>query len=153
MPYIPTTLSPINALPSKMYGRLSCSIKSGNFITFHWTYYLLTCLLSSVLFWSVSTPNGSILYVDSLFMVISAMSLTGLNTLNLSTLNTCQQVFLYILTILGNPLSISVFVLYIRKRAFHKKFRDINDATRPATPGKAMRSWNNTLPANKMFSR
>ncbi|TVY29434.1 Potassium transport protein, partial [Lachnellula hyalina] len=57
-----------------------------------------------------------------------------LNTLNLSTLNTCQQVVLYFLTILGNPFSVSVFVLYIRKRAFHKKFRDINDATWAPTP-------------------
>jgi len=137
-PYILTTWSPMKALPTKMYWWLSRSIKNGsrNFITFHWIYYLLTCLISSVLFWSVSTPNGSILYVDSLFMVISAMSLTGLNTLNLSTLNTCQQVVLYFLTILGNPFSVSVFVLYIRKKAFHKKFRDINDATRAPTPGK-----------------
>jgi len=84
----------------------------------------------------VSTPDNSVLYVDSLFLIVSTTSLTGLNTVNLDDLNTCQQVFLYTLTILGNPISVSIFVVYMRKEAFLEKFIARIEATISSTPGK-----------------
>lgn len=55
-------------------------------------------------------------------MVVSAMSLTGMNTVNVGDLNTTQQVIIYFLMILGSPLLISIAVLYFRKRATHDKY-------------------------------
>ncbi|RDW65510.1 hypothetical protein BP5796_10202 [Coleophoma crateriformis] len=64
-------------------------------------------------------------YTDSLFLTASAMTETGLNTLNLSSLNTFQQVLLFLLAILGSPILVSWIVVMFRKRAFEKKFREM----------------------------
>ena len=58
--------------------------------------------MTSVIFWGVATPFRSLTYTDSLFFTVSAMSLAGLNTVNLSQLNTVQQVMLFILIMLGS---------------------------------------------------
>ncbi|GAB7364642.1 hypothetical protein MBLNU230_g5445t1 [Neophaeotheca triangularis] len=96
-----------------------------NFITIHYTYFILTCLLFATIFWGSSTPPRSVSYVDSLFLVVSAMTLAGLNTVNLSELNTFQQVLLFVLIMLGSAIFVSAFVVLVRKRAFRKKFEDV----------------------------
>ncbi|KAI9759319.1 MAG: hypothetical protein M4579_002448 [Chaenotheca gracillima] len=93
-----------------------------NFITAHYYYYIITCLVVSVVFWGASTPARSISYTDSLFLVVSAMTLSGLNTINLSTCNTFQQVVLFILLIFGSAIFVSSFVVHVRKRAFELRF-------------------------------
>lgn len=98
--------------------RVSAFIARRSFLTFHWTYFLAICTVFSLIFWLSS--HGSVAYIDSLFMVISAMSLTGMNTVNLSDLNMAQQVELYVLMILGSPILVSIVVLYVRKRAFNQ---------------------------------
>ena len=50
-----------------------------NFITIHYTYFIVVPLIASVVFWGSSNPSFSISYVDSLFLVISAMTEAGLN--------------------------------------------------------------------------
>ncbi|CAI6339653.1 unnamed protein product [Periconia digitata] len=93
-----------------------------NFITLHYLYFLITCLLASVIFWGASTPARSVSYVDALFLTVSAMTLAGLNTVNLSTLNTFQQWMLFFLIMIGSAIFVSGFVVHIRKRAFEKRF-------------------------------
>jgi Trk-type K+ transport system membrane component len=88
---------------------------SNSFKNWHWAYFLAACLLSSIIFWLSSAPQFSVSYINSLFMVISAMSLTGMNTVNLGELNTFQQSILYLLMILGNPITISLVVLSCAK--------------------------------------
>jgi hypothetical protein len=63
------------------------------------------CLITSVIFWGSSTPSRSVSYTDSLFFTVSAMTLAGLNTVNLSNLNTFQQSMLFVLTMLGSTVS------------------------------------------------
>ncbi len=46
-----------------------------NFITLHYTYFIVACLLFSVVFWGASTPSRSIDFTDALFLVVSAMTL------------------------------------------------------------------------------
>lgn len=46
-----------------------------NFITIHYTYFITTCLLSSIILWGASTPARSVSFTDSLFVVVSAMTL------------------------------------------------------------------------------
>jgi hypothetical protein len=80
-------------------------------------------MVSSTIFWHFSTPHGSASYVDSLFLITAAMTQAGLNTINLSSLNTFQQCMLFSHIIIGNPIFISAFVVHVRKQAFHTRFK------------------------------
>ncbi|KAL3425030.1 cation transporter [Phlyctema vagabunda] len=95
-----------------------------NFLTIHYVSFICTILLFSIIFWASSPQPRQVSYVNSLFMTASAMTETGLHTLNLSTLNTFQQVLLFILTIIGNPIFVSWLVVLFRKRGFEKKFQE-----------------------------
>ncbi|KAI9815830.1 MAG: hypothetical protein M1832_005244 [Thelocarpon impressellum] len=53
------------------------------------------------------------------------MTLAGLNTINLSTLNTFQQILLLLLIMLGSAILVSAVVVHVRKRAFEAKFQRI----------------------------
>jgi hypothetical protein len=66
--------------------RVAPLYNSLSFITLHYAYFITTCLITSLIFWGSSTPDKSVRYIDSLFLVISAMTEAGLNTVNLSTL-------------------------------------------------------------------
>ncbi|OAG43279.1 hypothetical protein AYO21_02565 [Fonsecaea monophora] len=109
-----------------------------SFINWHYFYFIVTCLVSSLIFWGSSTPAKSVSYIDSLFLCVSAMTEAGLNTVNLSELNTWQQIMLFLLIIFGSAIFVSSSILHIRKRAFEKKFaelaeRRINRLHRPRT--------------------
>lgn len=95
--------------------------KNPIFIQLHWVYFILTCLISSLLFHFFSTIN--ICYVDSLFMVIGAMTQTGLNTVKIDDLNCFQQSMIVILSMIGNPIVVSIMVILVRKRAFQKRLK------------------------------
>ncbi|OQO01971.1 hypothetical protein B0A48_12444 [Cryoendolithus antarcticus] len=101
-----------------------------NFITIHYLYFLATCTLATLIFWGSSTPARSVSVVDSIFLVTSAMTLAGLNTVNLSTLNTFQQFMLFFLIIIGSAIFVSAFIVHIRRSAFEKKFKVITRAQR-----------------------
>lgn len=96
-----------------------------NFITLHYAYFIGVSLLASLIFWGSSTPAKSISYVDSLFLVVSAMTLTGLNTVNLSEINTFQQFVLFLLIILGSSILVSIAVVFVRLKAFERRFKRI----------------------------
>jgi hypothetical protein len=51
------------------------------------------------------------------------MTLAGLNTVNLSTLNSFQQVLLFLLIIMGSAIFVSSFVVHVRRKAFDVRFR------------------------------
>ncbi|BFZ64031.1 hypothetical protein YB2330_005169 [Saitoella coloradoensis] len=58
------------------------------------------------------------------------MSLTGLNTINLSTLNTFQQFLLFFLILIGSSIFVSAFVVWIRTHYFAKKFMHVAEQQR-----------------------
>jgi Cation transport protein len=93
-----------------------------NFITLHYIYYIAICLVSAIIFWGSSTPARSVPFIDSLFLTVSAMTQAGLNTVNLSEINTWQQVILFILMLIGSAVLISCAVVHTRKVAFEKRF-------------------------------
>ncbi|KAJ5614766.1 hypothetical protein N7528_008420 [Penicillium herquei] len=103
-----------------------------NFLTLHYVYFIATCLISSIIFYLTSTPWKSVAYVDAIFLCVSAMTGAGLNTVDLSTLNTFQQVVLFILLILGSAIFVSLAVLMVRKRAFEEKFRGVSGERKSA---------------------
>ncbi|KAL8842608.1 MAG: hypothetical protein Q9176_002565 [Flavoplaca citrina] len=104
---------------------ISSQLPPLNFITIHYGYFVGVCLLASIIVWGSSTPAKSVKYTDALFIVVSAMTMTGLNTVNLSQLNTFQQFVLFVLLLLGSPISVSWGVLFVRLKAFERRFRTI----------------------------
>ncbi|EWZ78221.1 hypothetical protein FOWG_17487 [Fusarium oxysporum f. sp. lycopersici MN25] len=96
-----------------------------NFITIHYAYFIVVCLISSVIFWQSSDPASPISYTDSLFLVVSAMTEAGLNTVNLSALTTWQQMMLFLLIMLGSTVWVSMWTVLARKHVFEKRFDDI----------------------------
>lgn len=101
-----------------------------NFITIHYAYFIVVCLISSAIFWRSSDPAFSISYTDSLFLVVSAMTEAGLNTVNLSTLTTWQQTMLFLLIMLGSTIWVSIWTVLARKHVFEKRFESIVRAER-----------------------
>ena len=47
-----------------------------NFITLHYAYFIVTCLISAIIFWGSSTPAHSISFTDSLFLVVGTLRLS-----------------------------------------------------------------------------
>ncbi|RKF62848.1 Low-affinity potassium transport protein [Golovinomyces cichoracearum] len=92
------------------------------FLQLHWTYFLSMSFISSLLFWFLSTT--SISYVNSLFMVIGAITGAGLNPVNMSELNLFQQILILGLSMIGNQIVVSVIVIYVRKRAFEMRLKN-----------------------------
>jgi hypothetical protein len=96
-----------------------------SFIQWHYFYFIATSLVTSLIFWGSSTPAKSVTYIDSLFLCVSAMTEAGLNTVNLSELNTWQQIMMFLLIIFGSAIFVSSSILHIRKRAFEKRFSEL----------------------------
>lgn len=96
-----------------------------NFITIHYAYFIVVCLMASLVFWGSSNPAGSISYVDSLFLVVSAMTEAGLNTVNLSQMTTWQQFLLVFLIVIGGQIWVSIWTVMVRKHAFERRFKEI----------------------------
>ncbi|KAK1977897.1 cation transport protein-domain-containing protein [Colletotrichum cereale] len=101
-----------------------------NFITLHYAYFIIVCLITSVIFWGSSDPNFKVSYTDSLFLVVSAMTEAGLNTVNLSQLTTWQQTILFLLLMLGSTIWVSIWTVLARKHVFEKRFDEIVRAER-----------------------
>lgn len=78
------------------------------FLTVHYTYFVGLCFVTSAIFWGTSSPAQSVRYIDSLYLTVSAMTLAGLNTINLSTLNIFQQVVLFFLIMSGSAVRVPV---------------------------------------------
>lgn len=95
-----------------------------NFLTIHYMYFLFTSLITGIIFWGSSTPEQSVRFIDSVFLTTSAMTEAGLNTVNLSTLNTWQQVMLFFLIMMGSAIFVSAFVVHVRRKAFEVRFKD-----------------------------
>lgn len=93
-----------------------------NFITIHYIYFLTTTLIAAIILWGSATPHHSLSFTDSLFLAVSAMTEAGLNTVNLSTLNTFQQIVLFVLIMIGSAIFVSAFTVHIRRRAFDHRF-------------------------------
>ncbi|XMA11703.1 hypothetical protein WAI453_004494 [Rhynchosporium graminicola] len=108
-----------------------------NFITLHYAYFIVTCLVVSLVFWlspigeaREGNGKGRIEFVDALFLVVSAMTEAGLNTVNLSEMTTFQQIILFLLIIIGSTIFVSVGTVWTRKRVFEKRFKGIVKSVR-----------------------
>ncbi|KAJ5359147.1 uncharacterized protein N7496_011560 [Penicillium cataractarum] len=116
-----------------------------NFLTLHYLYFIATCMVASIIFYLTSTPWKSVAYVDAIFLCVSAMTGAGLNTVDLSTLNTFQQAILFILLILGSAILISSTVLMVRKQAFEEKLKHVSEEREASRRASALELQNSTV--------
>ncbi|KAI1506257.1 cation transport protein-domain-containing protein [Biscogniauxia marginata] len=101
-----------------------------NYITLHYAYFIGTTIVGTLIFWGASAPAYSIGWWDSMFMVMSAITASGLNTVNVSQLTTFQQVELCVLMMIGSQVLISHATIAFRKHIFEKRFEDIVEMER-----------------------
>ncbi|KAL0955885.1 hypothetical protein HGRIS_002083 [Hohenbuehelia grisea] len=95
-----------------------------NFYRVHILVFVFTPLLASGIFYA-SNGNNHISYIDSLFLCVSAMTVCGLATVDLSLLTNWQQAMLFLLMCMGSPVLVSWVMVFIRKYYFAKKFEHI----------------------------
>lgn len=101
-----------------------------NYITLHYAYFIATTIIATLIFWGSSAPAYSVGWWDSMFMVMSALTASGLNTVNVSQLTTFQQVLLCILMMIGSQVLISYVTIAFRQHIFEKRFEDIVETER-----------------------
>ncbi|KAG6885394.1 hypothetical protein C0993_002357 [Termitomyces sp. T159_Od127] len=95
-----------------------------NFFRVHVMYYIFTPLIFSAIFYA-SNGRYHIPYIDALFNCVSAMTVCGLTTVNLSMLTGWQQTILFLLMCLGNPVLVSWVVVLQRRHYFAIKFNHV----------------------------
>lgn len=98
-----------------------------NFYRSHLAYFIITILIvSCVLYGSSgsSEDDFKLRYIDALFMAASAMTNTGLNTVNLNVLTGYQQSVLFVLMLLGDLSTVSISVVVVRRLMFRRQIKD-----------------------------
>lgn len=89
-----------------------------NFLTLHYTWILLLAILSLVIIY----PYGNLRAVDAFFGA-SASTESELNTFDVDTLKAYQQVYIYLIPILGNLGFINIIMVVVRlywvKKSIH----------------------------------
>jgi Trk-type K+ transport system membrane component len=95
-----------------------------NFYRLHLAYFVVTSIFASAIFYA-SNGERRVSYTDSLFLCVSAMTISGLNTVNLSILTTWQQFILFSLMAIGSGVFISAITVFIRLYYFGIKFKDV----------------------------
>ncbi|KAJ5223227.1 Low-affinity potassium transport protein [Penicillium chermesinum] len=92
-----------------------------NFLTLHYTWILTLAILSLVIIY----PYGNLKAVDAFFFGASASTESGLNTIDVKVLKTYQQVYIYVIPILGNLGFINIVVVVVRLHWFEKYLRSV----------------------------
>ncbi|KAK3942432.1 Low-affinity potassium transport protein [Diplogelasinospora grovesii] len=96
-----------------------------NFITAHYFWIIGMTLFGSVLLYGGGRGNDSLAYIDCLFFAAGSNTQAGLNTVDVNLLNTFQQVVLYFLAMMSNPIMINSFVVFLRLYWFEKRFQHL----------------------------
>ncbi|ODO07626.1 potassium ion transporter [Cryptococcus wingfieldii CBS 7118] len=118
-----------------------------NFFRVHILVFTFTPIIASGIFYAAngsatgnanSTLTGlqKVQYLDCLFMCFSAMTTTGLCTINLSALHPFQQFMLFVLFIIGDSSFVSLIMVLVRKRYFRTHCEQLlaNDRSRRGLP-------------------
>ncbi|KAL5623891.1 hypothetical protein BROUX41_003951 [Berkeleyomyces rouxiae] len=94
-----------------------------NFITSHYIFIISFALVGSVLVYTIGKQN--LKYVDALFFAAGSSTQAGLNPVDVNLLNTGQQVILYLIPMITNPITINSMVVYLRLYWFEKNFNKL----------------------------
>lgn len=80
-------------------------------------------ILGSVIIFGAG--HGGTAYIDCLFFASSGSTQAGLNTVDVNLLNTAQQVTIYFIIMMANPITIHSFVVFLRLYWFEKRFQHV----------------------------
>ncbi|KPV78189.1 uncharacterized protein RHOBADRAFT_10478, partial [Rhodotorula graminis WP1] len=116
-----------------------------NFYRLHLLTFIFVPLIMSGIFYASNGPSeeNQIAYVDALFMVVSAMTVTGLNSVLFVSMTLWQQVIIFFMMTIGSTSFVSIIVIVIRRQFFRNKFeymvandalRVINERASPLSP-------------------
>ncbi|KAJ5668409.1 uncharacterized protein N7477_006979 [Penicillium maclennaniae] len=90
-----------------------------DFLTLHYAWIITLSILSLVIIY----PYGNLRAIDAYFFGASASTESGLNTVDVKALKTYQQVYIYLVPILGNLGFINIIVVVVRLRWFEKRLK------------------------------
>ncbi|OSS53045.1 hypothetical protein B5807_02257 [Epicoccum nigrum] len=103
-----------------------------NFYRAHMLYFIIVIAVSSVIVYGEGVKNGPkelrdshLSYMNALFLTCSAMTTTGLNSVDLGDLSGFQQAVLCTLLIIGNIPFVSMVVVLIRLSMFRKRMSEV----------------------------
>ena len=101
-----------------------------NFYRVHIIYFLLTIILSSIIMYGSGIHGNAeasfkLRYIDAIFLCTSAMTSTGLATINLNNLTGFQQSILFILIPIGNTMVIANAAVWIRRHFLRRHMKEI----------------------------
>ena len=92
-----------------------------NFITLHYCYIIAVAILCSIILY----PGGQMSYTDALFFAAGTATQSGLNPIDLNKLHTYQQVFLWLGSMVANPIVVHSFLVFVRLYWFEKRFQHV----------------------------
>ena len=95
------------------------------FYRLHFLSFVLVDLIGTVIIYC--TPNGPlgpISFIDALFNATSALTVTGLVTVQMDVFSTFDKVVLLILMVLGSQVFTSLIPVWIRRYYFHRYLRE-----------------------------
>ncbi|KAI0090704.1 cation transport protein-domain-containing protein [Irpex rosettiformis] len=98
-----------------------------NFYRIHILFFTFTPLIFSGIFYA-SNGSTKVSYIDSLFNCVSAITVCGLATIDLSSLTPWQQVILFLQMCVGSPVVVSWVMVFVRREIFASKFRYVLNA-------------------------
>lgn len=81
------------------------------------------------------------------------MTEAGLNTVNLSQMNTFQQFILFLLILLGSAIWVSIAVVHVRRKAFERRFKSIVEEERERRRNRSMTRPRLSLQGSRSRSR
>ncbi|KAG9233942.1 cation transport protein-domain-containing protein [Amylocarpus encephaloides] len=113
-----------------------------SFITVHYFWIIGMAIVGSICIYA----NGDVRYIDALFLGSGAATQSGLNTIDVNLLTTWQQMILYFVPMLCNPITINSFVVFLRLYWFEKRFQHVAKEAK-----KNRRSMNKTISRSKTY--
>ncbi|KAJ7526685.1 hypothetical protein O6H91_16G018400 [Diphasiastrum complanatum] len=102
-------------LSSKIVRRIS-------FSHIHLAYFSILACVGSMLLWLLPKPSlKNLKFIDAMFNAISAVSLTGLSSVNIQDWSTGDQVCILLLTVLDGIFLTSLFPIYLKRFDFEQR--------------------------------
>ncbi|EFR01285.1 high-affinity potassium transporter [Nannizzia gypsea CBS 118893] len=92
-----------------------------NFICLHYAWIIGVTLVGSIILY----PGGNMAYIDALFFASGSATQSGLNTIDVNLLFTYQQVWLWMGSMIANPIVIHSAVVFVRLYWFEQRFQHV----------------------------
>lgn len=92
----------------------------------HYVYIVLWAIVASIIIY----PGGEVSYIDALFFGTAAATQSGLNTVDLNRMKTYQQIVIWTVAMVTNPIFVHTAVVFVRIYWFEKRFQYLVQSAR-----------------------